>query len=99
MSFAQLYTSDRKPLTLEEKRKALLLLAELRARGIPIPQGLGMPDETPTYNWNLDDNGYFKKVDGKSFSPRQVLVDFIQDPSRFILLKSGRGGGKSAALS
>ena len=94
MPFAQNYA--KKPLSPEEKRRAILLIAEMKSRGIPIPDGLEVPDDsTVGLDWNLDGNGYFVKNDGKKFSPRQVLIDFINDESRFILLKSGRGGGKT----
>lgn len=81
----------------DEKKRALLIIAEMKARGIPIPSGLEVPNSAGDLHWNLDENGYFIKNDGRNFSPRSVLVDFINDESRFILLKSGRGGGKSTA--
>ena len=93
--FAQ--TIHHKPLSEQDKRRAILLLAEMKARGIPLPENISLPEDSGGATWNLDENGYFRKQDGKQFSPRQVLVDFINDKSRFILLKSGRGGGKSTA--
>lgn len=96
MPFAQSVV-HKKSLTTSEKQRAILLLAEMKARGIPIPQDMEIPEDRNSTSWNLDENGYFIKIDGKKFSPRQVLVDFINDKSRFILLKSGRGGGKSTA--
>ena len=88
----------RRELSTEDKRKTLLIIQEMRSRGIPIPANLEIPLGERQSNWNLDDNGYFKKVDGARFNPRQVLEDFINDRSRFILLKAGRGGGKALAL-
>lgn len=88
---------NKKSLSTEDRRKALMILAEMKSRGLSIPAGLDLPDGKTTYSWNLDENGYFIKVDGKRFKPRQVLIDFINDKSRFILLKSGRGGGKSTS--
>ena len=82
-------------LTVEEQRKLFLIVTEMKARGIPIPPGMELQTAASSVNWNLDENGYFIKSDGKRFSPRPVLVDFINDPSRFVLLKSGRGGGKT----
>lgn len=96
MAFGQTLL-NKKTLSEEEKRKALWLISEMKSRGMEIPTGLATLEDKGSLSWNLDENGYFAKVDGKKFSPRQVLVDFINDGSRFILLKSGRGGGKSTA--
>lgn len=95
MTFAQAFRKSN--LSLEDKKKALIILAEMKSRGIPIPEGMEVPDSIGNLTWNTDENGYFIKTDGKRFKPRQVLEDFIKDKSRFILLKSGRGGGKSAS--
>lgn len=96
MAFGQTIANKRL-LSEDGKRRALLIMAEMRARGLPIPQGLMVPSLVGDSSWNLDENGYFTKTNGKHFNPRQVLVDFITDTSKFILLKSGRGGGKSTA--
>ena len=69
----------------------------MKSRGIPIPSGISIADSSNMSNWNQDENGYFIKQDGKRFNPRPELEAFINDNSRFILLKSGRGGGKSTA--
>jgi phage terminase large subunit-like protein len=81
----------------EEKKKAILLLAEMKSRGMEIPEGLEVPESTNITNWNLDPNGYFVRNDGWAFKPRIVLEEFINCQSRFILLQSGRGGGKTAS--
>jgi len=88
-------TSLKRNLTVDEQRRLFLIVTEMKARGVPIPSGLELQTTASSMNWNMDENGYFIKSDGKRFSPRPVLVDFINDPSRFILLKSGRGGGKT----
>lgn len=90
-------SSQLRQLNEEEQKRLYLILTEMKSRGMEIPTGLRIPTVSDGKNWNLDSNGYVRKKDGKEFSPRQVLVDFINDPSRFILLKSGRGGGKSTA--
>lgn len=84
----------------DKVQKAILIINEMRARGIEIPSNLEIPldlGNTPT--WHLDENGYFKRVDGITFRPRPVLEQFINDNSRFILLKSGRGGGKTTSAA
>jgi phage terminase large subunit-like protein len=85
-------------ITSDEKKLLVAILAERKARGLPIPADAEIPilfkgDE----KWNLDENGYFIKKDGKHFNPRDELVEFINSTARFILLRSGRGGGKSTA--
>lgn len=86
-----------RPLSVEEKKKLLLIVTEMKARGMPIPEGLSLPESGNKDNWHVDEQGYFIKNDGKKFNPRTELEAFINDESRFILLKSGRGGGKSAS--
>lgn len=90
--------SNKRPLSLEEKQRALLIIAELRSRGLSIPEGLStyaLGDLNFDSGWNTDELGYFRKKDGKSFTARSPIIEFINDQSRFILLKSGRGGGKT----
>ena len=96
MPFAQ---ASRKVLTTEEKKRALYIISEMKSRGLPIPENLEIVDAHDNSGWNQDENGYFIKKDGKRFNPRPVLEDFINDSSRFILLKSGRGGGKSTSAA
>ena len=86
-----------KPLSVEDKQRLILILSEMKSRGMPIPVGFEISDTENLDNWHQDERGYFIKRDGKKFNPRQVLEDFINDESRFILLKSGRGGGKTAS--
>ncbi len=76
----------------------MLVVAEMKSRNIPIPEDLELPLSSGEISWNADENGYFPRKDGIKFRPRPVLVDFINDDSRFILLKSGRGGGKALSL-
>lgn len=95
MAFA--VQSQRDKLSPEEKKKLVFLLAEMKSRSIPIPENLEIPASRIDRTWGLGENGYFVKTDNSLFNPREVLEAFIKDESRFILLKSGRGGGKSAS--
>lgn len=88
---------ESKSLSIEEQRKLLLLMQEMKARGVKIPDNFQVPQPRHANGWGLDDKGYFIKTDGKHFNPRPELESFIKDESRFILLRSGRGGGKSAS--
>ncbi len=88
--------SDNK-ISVEDKRKLLLVVSEMKSRGIPIPEGFHLPETKIDATWGLGGNGYFVKRDGTIFNPRPELEEFIKDESRFILLKSGRGGGKTVA--
>lgn len=92
-------TLNQKSLTYEEKKKLYLYLMELQARGQPIPEGIELPKSKNELGWGLDTDGWFVKSDGKHFKPRPELVDFINDDARFVLLKSGRGGGKTTSAA
>lgn len=94
MTFASA-SIKKKALTLDEKKKLLIILTEMKARGLEIPKDLEIPTSTIDTKWGTDENGYFVKSDGTKFKPRDSIVAFIEDSSRFILLKSGRGGGKT----
>lgn len=63
-----------------------------------MPKDIVLPTSKNETGWNLDSNGYFIRNDGRHFNPRPELEEFIRDDARFILLKSGRGGGKALAL-
>lgn len=86
---------NQKSLSFEEKKKLYIYLSELKARGLPIPEGIELPKNKNETGWNLDSDGWFVKRDGRHFKPRPELIDFINDDARFVLLKSGRGGGKA----
>ena len=84
-------------MTEADKKKLYAILTEMKARGLEIPKNIKLPTDTVSDDWGQDERGYFVKKDGTKFNPRDELVDFINDSSRFILLKSGRGGGKTTA--
>src|SRR5512139_875124 len=86
-----------KTITSDEKRKLVAILAEMKARGISVPSAKSIPLTENKNDWNQDENGWFIKRDGKHFQARQELIDFINCNARFVLLRSGRGGGKSTA--
>ena len=86
-----------KRISSEEKKKLLLIITEMKSRGIPIPDDLEIPEGQSQTSWNLDTHGYFVREDGWTFHPREELENFIKSPARFILLQSGRGGGKTAS--
>lgn len=88
---------NQKALSYEDKKKLYIYLSELKSRGQPMPEGIELPINQNEVGWNLDSNGYFIKNDGKHFEPREELEAFIKDDARLILLKSGRGGGKSSS--
>jgi len=96
MAIAQTLLHKR-ALSIEEKRKLLLIIAEMKSRNMPIPPDLELPMTAGDISWGTDKNGYFSRRDGVKYNLRPVLEEFIKDESRFILLRSGRGGGKSSA--
>ncbi len=79
--------------TSEEQEKLLYLLQELKNRGLEVPK----ESFTQKLIWPLDRNGYFSKLDGTFYKPREELDKFIHSNAWFVALVSGRGGGKSAA--
>lgn len=86
-----------KTITIDEKRRLVAVLAEMKARGLKVPEGIELPKTRKETFWNTDSNGYFVKGDGTLYRPREELVSFINSSARFILLRSGRGGGKTVA--
>lgn len=94
-------TLNQKTITTDEKKRLVAILAEMKARGLQLPQGVEIPRTKEDPGWNTDENGYFKrqKDEGKGllFKPRPELEAFIKSQARFELLRSGRGGGKTVA--
>ena len=86
-----------KQTTPEDRKKLLILLAEAKSRGIKLPSNIETPKSQSDNKWNLDENGYFIGTKGERFNPRDELIEFIEAKERFILLRSGRGGGKSTS--
>jgi phage terminase large subunit-like protein len=95
-------TSIAQPLRIEEQQKLVSLLSELKSRGLEMPEdykNLLSPEIKKDVKWRLGGNGYFLKTDGKQYVPTEQQKAFISSEARFVLLRSGRGGGKSAAGS
>src|SRR3990172_12434509 len=90
-------TITNQTITSEEKKLLVAILAERKARGLSIPAGVEIPKTRQESKWNVDENGYFVRRDGKRFVPRDELEEFINCKDRFVLLRSGRGGGKTVA--
>ena len=86
-----------KTITVEEKKRLVAILAERKARGLPIPENIQLPKTKNELGWGTDEQGYFKRQDGKLFQPRPELGSFINSKARFTLLRSGRGGGKTVS--
>jgi len=90
-------TIQQKTITTEEQKRLLGLLAEARVRGLKLPSNIELPKTAEHSKWNTDEDGYFIKRDGTHFRPREEIIDFINCTDRFILLRSGRGGSKTAS--
>ena len=88
---------NQKTITSNEKRRLLALVAEMKARGIPLPKDIQLPKTRTDLSWGLDENGYFSDIDKKQFKPREELEGFLRSTARFVLLRSGRGGGKTVS--
>jgi len=89
----------KKPLDVGQKQKLLVMLAEARARGLPVPnleQKINAINKSKSA-WPVDENGYFIANDGKRYAPNEQQAGFIADDSRFVSYIGGRGSGKSAA--
>ncbi len=86
-----------KTTTSEQKRKILAILAEMKARGIPIPPGLEIPKTNTEARWQTNYRGYFPRMDGRVYTPTPEQEAFILDTSRFSLFRGSRGSGKTAA--
>jgi hypothetical protein len=85
----------------EEKAKRLkALLAEAEARGIDLKHEIrekNIKSAKVVARWPLDDNGYFRREDGRTYIPTKPQKGFIASRARFSCFRGGRGSGKSAA--
>jgi len=86
-----------KTISVEEKRELAVALAEMKARGIKLPENIELPRTRNEVGWRTDENGYFPRSDGKPFQPREEIEAFINSTARFSLLRSGRGGSKTVS--
>jgi phage terminase large subunit-like protein len=94
-------TIVQKTTNLDTQKKLLALLAEAKVRGLKLPTNVQMPKKPTDMTWNTDENGYFLRTgkggNGRVFRPRPEIVEFINSKTRFILLRSGRGGSKTTS--
>src|SRR3990167_8590745 len=81
-------------LTPQEKRELTLLLAEAKNRNLRLP--VEKIDRTQVV-FPRDENGYFVKNNGKSFTPYEAQELFIHSNARFVLFRGGRGSGKTGS--
>jgi len=86
-------------LTFDDKRKLYLALNEIKARGLELPEDASQLFQKKELVWPVDMDGYFVRRDGRLFNPQGEQLDFIIATQRYVLFRSGRGGGKSAAGS
>ena len=86
-----------KKLTPEEKRRLIFILQEMEERGIEIPEEGKNLFKKREMEWPVDPNGYFIRNDGHLYVPNEEQAGFINAKQRFVLLRGGRGSGKSAA--
>ena len=63
---------NQKTITNNEKRRLLALVAEMKARGIPLPKDIQLPKTRTDLSWGLDENGYFSDINKKQFKPREI---------------------------
>ena len=86
-------------LTPEEKRELLIALSEMEARELDLPEEAKSLFKSEKVVWPVDDRGYFVRRDGHLFKPYGDQESFIDATQRYVLLRSGRGGGKTASGS
>ena len=92
-------TVTRKPLDEQEKKKLLLMVKEMEARKIPLPQDIKdlLEEGNKKYEWPVDKNGYFVNRDGKKYEPSEQQRGLIDSKARYALFYGSRGSGKSSA--
>lgn len=84
---------------LRQREKLKILLTEALDRGLTLP-----PEVVASLQGNdafkafpKTPDGYYYKRDGRPFVANDKQAEFIHSGSRFVLLNSARGGGKSAS--
>uniref|UniRef100_A0A6H1ZAG7 Putative terminase n=1 Tax=viral metagenome TaxID=1070528 RepID=A0A6H1ZAG7_9ZZZZ len=82
-------------LSADEKRRVVLLLHEMKSRGLEIPKL--KTKILDAKEWNTDENGYFVRDDGKHYKPKGDAGNFIASNSIFSSYFGSRGSGKTAA--
>jgi predicted phage terminase large subunit-like protein len=78
----------------EEQAKLKALIAELKSRGIKIPQSSVSPQKK---SFKMDSSGFFMKQDGTKYNPSEAQRNFIMSNAVFIGFGGSRGSGKTSA--
>jgi phage terminase large subunit-like protein len=87
----------RRAITRDDREKLLLIAAEMKVRGIPVPEVPVEALSKQSLSWPIDERGYFIKRDGTHYNPTEQQADYISSRCRFALFYGGRGSGKSSA--
>ena len=94
--------ASNRPLTRADKKKLFVLLEEMERRGLDLPPEAANILRTRSQKnipFPVDNNGFFLRHDGRRYTPNDMQDAFIKSEARFVLLFSGRGGGKTAAAT
>ena len=81
-------------LTREQEEEKALVLAEMKARGLVLPQ---RESKIKNITWKLGSNGYFPRSDGQEYIPTMKQGNFINSNAQFSAFLGARGSGKTAA--
>ena len=58
-------------ITIEDKRRLVAVLAEMKARGLNLPSNVELPKTKNENRWNIDENGYFiRREDSSRFKDK-----------------------------
>jgi len=91
--------SSSKQTTIDDKRRLLLALQEMQARGLKLPDGAEKLFKKEKVLWPIDQNGYFVREDGHMYKATEPQEGFIFDEAPYSLYFGPRGCGKTAAGS
>lgn len=83
-------------LPLSPEQRLALLIAEMKARNLPIPKELTNKEKLI---WPVDEFGYLKKFDGTNFVPYESQKGFLDSRAVFVAFLGGRGSGKTASAA
>lgn len=80
------------------KRRTYLaaLVQELKDRGLEIPPEL-LEGTKMHLTWPMDENGFFKKVNGSTYNPYDQQRLFVLSRAVFSLFRGARGAGKTTS--
>jgi predicted phage terminase large subunit-like protein len=89
--------SAKAPLSSEEKKELIIALAEMQARGLPMPEIPASLYGVNIKKWPIDSAGYFISNNGKRYIPTEQEAGFISSTANYSLFRGSRGSGKTAA--